>query len=237
MNADAVLILGMHRSGTSCLTGSLEAAGLYLGEVFTANPHNRKGNRENARVMDLNTAVLRHSGGDWDTPPTSLSWTETHAQERNAIIETLRREQTSAWGFKDPRLTFTLPFWREAVAAPRLVASFRHPNAVAASLEVRNRFAREDSLQLWTRYNLELLRHLDASPFPVLCFDVTEEQYLTDLDRLCRALRLSPLGQRAPFFDTRLRRHRMNHDDRALPKQIAEIYARLLGFYRRQFDA
>lgn len=44
--ASTVLILGMHRSGTSCLAGSLQEAGLYLGEVNTAAPHNAKGNRE-----------------------------------------------------------------------------------------------------------------------------------------------------------------------------------------------
>jgi len=46
--AETVAILGMHRSGTSCLAGSLQELGLYLGEVYDQNPHNPRGNRENA---------------------------------------------------------------------------------------------------------------------------------------------------------------------------------------------
>ena len=44
----AILMLGMHRSGTSCLTGIMQALGVHLGEVFTESTWNKKGNRENA---------------------------------------------------------------------------------------------------------------------------------------------------------------------------------------------
>ena len=53
-----IAILGMHRSGTSCLTGSLQEAGLELGEHHTWNPYNRKGNRENQDFVDLHDAIL-----------------------------------------------------------------------------------------------------------------------------------------------------------------------------------
>ena len=56
-----VLVLGMHRSGTSCLAGSLQQAGLELGDVFTSNPFNKKGNREHRDVMtslNLDFSVL-----------------------------------------------------------------------------------------------------------------------------------------------------------------------------------
>ena len=48
-----VTILGMHRSGTSCLTGSLQACGLELGKFHASNKHNKKGNRENQDIIDL----------------------------------------------------------------------------------------------------------------------------------------------------------------------------------------
>ena len=54
-----VAVLGMHRSGTSALAGSLEQHGLFLGRVSTSNPHNPKGNRESAEVRRLNEDVLR----------------------------------------------------------------------------------------------------------------------------------------------------------------------------------
>ena len=68
-------VLGMHRSGTSCLTGSLEEAGLHMGDIHTWNPHNLKGNRENQKIVDINDQVLASAGAAWDNPPdTDISW-------------------------------------------------------------------------------------------------------------------------------------------------------------------
>ncbi len=70
-----ICILGMHRSGTSCVTGSLQQAGLFLGACHTWSPHNRKGNRENQDFVDLNDDVLATNDGAWDKPPRKLVWT------------------------------------------------------------------------------------------------------------------------------------------------------------------
>ena len=51
------------------LTGSLEAAGLNLGEVNNAAPFNRKGNKENESIRALNDALLARSGAAWNIPP------------------------------------------------------------------------------------------------------------------------------------------------------------------------
>ena len=48
---EGVIILGMHRSGTSCLTGCLKEYGLHLGDVSESNKHNKKGNQENKEVF------------------------------------------------------------------------------------------------------------------------------------------------------------------------------------------
>ena len=52
-----VAIVGMHRSGTSCLAGCLEDLGLTLGKVNRAAPHNLKGNNENPRFWDRKSVV------------------------------------------------------------------------------------------------------------------------------------------------------------------------------------
>ena len=72
-----VIILGMHRSGTSCLAGSLQASDLELGEVFTANPHNKKGNRESERVMALHESLLEMNSASWDQPKV-VEWDDAH---------------------------------------------------------------------------------------------------------------------------------------------------------------
>ena len=72
-----VCILGMHRSGTSCLAGSLEEAGLYLGDVITNTPHNLKGTRENRRIFTLHDGILGRCGGTWQHPPERIDWTDS----------------------------------------------------------------------------------------------------------------------------------------------------------------
>ena len=58
-----VVVLGMHRSGTSLLAGTLQEAGLELGEVVHSAPHNRKGNRESISIRTLHEDLLERSGG------------------------------------------------------------------------------------------------------------------------------------------------------------------------------
>lgn len=64
-----VAILGMHRSGTSLLAGTLQECGLDLGAVSTAAAANEKGNRESWLLMALHEDLLRQAGGAWDRPP------------------------------------------------------------------------------------------------------------------------------------------------------------------------
>jgi len=127
-----VCVLGMHRSGTSCLVGSLQKAGLHLGRHHTWNRYNRRGNRENQDIVDLNDAVLIHSGGAWNAPPRAIRYTEEHLARARLIADGFPAD--FRWGFKDPRALLTLPLWREALGGRLLrVGIFRHPMAVAAS--------------------------------------------------------------------------------------------------------
>jgi len=232
MSIETILILGMHRSGTSCLTGSLQSSGVFLGEVFTKNPYNKKGNRENAEVMKINRQVLQFNGGDWDNPPESLTWTNDHRLERDSIIESMRLEEKVPCGIKDPRLIFTLPFWQEAILNTQLVASFRHPLSVAKSLKARNDFSTDKALVLWVQYNQKLLDYLDVSPFPIICFDVEKDQYIKDLNRLQKMLNLKHYNDKTPFFDNQLRNSYSGDENHQLPEQVTNIYSRLMSHYR-----
>lgn len=99
--ASPFIILGMHRSGTSCLAGSLQQAGLTLGDVYTANPFNKKGNREHPTLMALHDEVLESNGGSWHEPPAVVQWQESHCQKRETFVQGFAG--VAPWGFKDPR--------------------------------------------------------------------------------------------------------------------------------------
>ena len=136
MTKPPLLILGMHRSGTSCLTGLLEEAGVWLGEVKRASAHNAKGNREIPEVMALNEAVLAANGDAWNKPPEGpVTWTSAHLAERDRILAGYPADRV--WGVKDPRMLFTLEGWRSALPQVRLVGTLRHPLSVARSLHAR----------------------------------------------------------------------------------------------------
>src|SRR5439155_26061425 len=95
-----VAILGMHRSGTSWLTGSLEEAGLYLGDVRTESKHNPKGNRESEVLQNLHESVLEDNGGSWRKP----KWPNVWSDERRAELKRyIAQVDHKLWGFKDPR--------------------------------------------------------------------------------------------------------------------------------------
>ena len=127
------MVVGMHRSGTSFLTESLQQCGLELGKHSAWNPHNLKGNRENGDIVELNDAILARHGFAWDIPPkTALSWSEEHFKRGREIIEGY--SGVSHWGFKDPRTILVIEGWRTLLPTVGFVGIFRHPEAVARSL-------------------------------------------------------------------------------------------------------
>ena len=232
----AVCILGMHRSGTSCLAGCLESAGLQLGEVVEWAPFNLKGNRENLDIRALNDDVLATSGGAWDAPPAQLRWTPAQEARRDAIVEGLSA-LGDLWGFKDPRVVLTLPFWQERVGKLRVAATFRHPLAVAQSLAARQDVPLERGIWLWREYNERLLRYVRQSEAALVSFDAPREEYLGALRATVAYLGLDqPAGIEArldSFFEESLRRQsRTTGSAATLSAEVGSLYDALDGHYR-----
>ncbi|HEX8104638.1 MAG TPA: hypothetical protein VF533_18620 [Solirubrobacteraceae bacterium] len=222
--AEVICILGMHRSGTSCLAGSLQEAGLYLGEVNVEAPHNAKGNRENEAIQKLNEALLVDNGGYWRRPPEVVRWSPERRAQRDEIIASYG--DRPRWGFKDPRTVFTLSGWREALPAMRYVASYRHPLAAAASVQARGNWKPEAALALWLTYNRRLLRLHSLLGFPLISFDAPPDAYEARLRALCEDLGLTPPGGGFAFFEQTLRSQSAPPDGE-LPAEIAAAYDEL----------
>lgn len=230
MAARPIIILGMHRSGTSCLAGSLQQRGLFLGQVHESRPFNRKGNRENQQVMDLNDALLAANDACWDRPPAQLHWEPAAAMARDAIVAQLEAGSDGApWGFKDPRTLLTLPFWRERLPHARFVGTFRNPAQVARSLTARDpSMPIQAAFDLWRAYNARLLALYAQAPFPLLDFDIDRRDYLAEIDGLVRELDLPAPGPHPDeFFDNALRTE-PDAVDIAITAQDAMLHAALL---------
>ncbi len=200
-----VAVLGMHRSGTSWLAGSLQEKGLEMGEVSQRDPHNRKGNRESPLLMDLHDGVLADNDASWKRP----SWPNRWSPERSARLAEHIREMDARvpiWGFKDPRALLLLDEWRRQVG-PRLtrVGIFRHPMAVHRSLASRNpRFDETRSIKLWIAYNERLVVEMRREPFPLIRFDVPRDELTRCLERIAHWLELPRADAPSSFFEEEL---------------------------------
>jgi hypothetical protein len=222
--ARAIAVLGMHRSGTSALSGSLAEAGAYLGQVLGQSiAHNRKGLQEPASVLYMQENLLQANGGSWDNPPRSVEWGKLHTAVRDLFLES--RDGFEPWAFKDPRTLLTLEGWLDVRPDLSLAGIFRHPLAVARSLKRRNGFPLTKGLYLWQVYNEHLLHWSETRACPLIEFSTRPGEMAARLDALIRALGLTPPP--APeFFDPALPE---GGDDTttALPVDISTLYSRL----------
>ncbi len=219
-----ICILGMHRSGTSCLTGSLQDAGVYLGECHTWNPFNLKGNRENQEFVDLHDEILAANGGAWDRPPAQVTWAPDHVARARELLAGYGGVELM--GFKDPRTLLVLDGWKAITDRLEFVGIFRHPNAVAGSLQRRSHMARREALALWYDYNERLYREYCLKPFPILCFDDPEEVFQAKLGELTARMGLTPPESEQQFYDRELKLYDGAAGGR-LPWRVRRLYHRL----------
>ena len=163
--ATAILIAGMHRSGTSAVTGALGAIGVMLGERLLApGRDNPKGYWEHEGAVSIHERLLASLGRHWDDVRALPEGWQSSAAARTASIEIhelISRDfaQATLWAVKDPRMCRFLPLWLDALKhlgiRPVVLFAARRPSEVAASIEARNHWAPSIGELLWLRHVLE----------------------------------------------------------------------------------
>jgi len=228
-----VAILGMHRSGTSLLAGTLQEAGLFLGDVVNSAPHNQKGNRESLPIRLLHDDLIERAGGTWDEPPPAVDWKPIHRTLQQSIIQTF--SPNDCWGFKDPRSLICLDGWLDTVPSLEMVAIFRHPEEVARSLQARNGFPLLRGMEIWEIYNKRLLEILDQRSIPLLHFGADLSLFRVQCELLISqmALPIDPDEVQYRFLDARLRHQESTKS--ILPGHISSLYEELLQRHQRWF--
>lgn len=178
---DVVLVLGMHRSGTSALTGALGLCGGTLpNDLIPAGKDNMKGFFESARIVEFHDKLLGAFGSRWDDPlPVSPALFDT-AEAADASLELanlLGREFSVhvPLVIKDPRMCKLLPIWVEALdlLGWRSVAvlPLRHPLEVAASLQRRDALDEHHGLAMWMHHTLLAERATREMPRAFVLYD------------------------------------------------------------------
>ena len=162
-----IVVLGMHRSGTSMLTKLICQLGVFCGDpedLIGTNQENPKGFWERQDIRDLNDSVIKGMGCDWDRVSNfsadlvSDEQKEQFASQANSILAKL--DQNAPWVIKEPRLCLLLDLWASVLTKPVYIHVFRNPLEVAASLEVRNGIPKSVGIALWELYNRNIVSHL-----------------------------------------------------------------------------
>ncbi len=171
-----VLVIGMHRSNTSALTGMLAGLGLALpvaSDLVEGNPDNPV-HFESHALIELDDRLLHALGGWWDAPP-ALAPGWQHDPRITAFDEEALATLDRVYGtpgpkvWKDPRLCILLPYWLRLLADPvPAVFVWRSPAEVAASLRRRDGSTRGLGLAMWSAYNRAALAALAGRPVHVV---------------------------------------------------------------------
>ena len=185
------VVVGMHRSGTSAVTGAMGALGFnVVSPQDRLSPHDSNPEHwESLSVLLHSDAVLAHFGGTWDAPPTLPEGWEHDGglPDRNAAAAALATAYPdpgpSVW--KDPRICLLLPYWRAVLQKPMAaVLVWRDPLAVARSLRSRDGMPLPYGLALWERYNRSAIANLAGTDVYVLDYDALVEDPAVSLHGL-----------------------------------------------------
>lgn len=225
MGGCAVLVLGMHRSGTSAIARVLNLCGANLGgELLPAKADNERGFWENRAILALHERFLADIGSSWhDLSPLPANWQQSTAARR--LVADLPRVLDAEFGgsaliaVKDPRLCLLAPLWIEVLQArgTRLacILTIRDPDEIAASLARRDGLPAAQSQALWLQHLLDGEHATRGHARVFVHYERLLADWRAELRRITEALRIDwPVAPTdvdagiAAFISPSLRHHR-----------------------------
>ena len=221
---ECLMVLGMHRSGTSVLTGCLDQLGVELGRVMLpANASNETGYFEHTDLILIHDLLFRALNYRWHFVgrlPNDWLTTEAAQQAKQRILNILDNDFGNAplWAVKEPRMCRLLPLWLEVFAKrniePKFVLVVRQPLEAAQSLHKRDGFDLCKGHLLWLSYNREALSNCQGFPTAVVTYDQLLAHPIQALENLSHKLDLTwPINPRTihpqilAFVQTKLKHH------------------------------
>ncbi|MEO1912917.1 MAG: hypothetical protein ABGW98_03610, partial [Myxococcales bacterium] len=181
-----LVVAGMHRSGTSTLTGILHKLGAALPKhLLPPGRGNPRGYFESKVLFLLHHQLLADAGSSWDQlKGPSDTWFHTDAAarwvDRLAVEFENEFPDSDLLVFKDPRLCRVLPIWKRAFRQLDIETHYlipvRHPLDVARSLQTANEVPIANGLLLWLDYFLRAEHETRGCARSFLHFD----QFTTD---------------------------------------------------------
>nr|MBA3351630.1 sulfotransferase [Blastocatellia bacterium] len=234
-----ILILGMHRSGTSAVARLLNTMGAYFapeGASTGANQENPKGFWERRDVRALNDQLLNAAKADWhrlgNFSLEAIPELTMALFRREAAKIILSMDAYRPWFIKEPRLCVLAPLWLELLEFPVCIFVHRSPLEVAASLKTRNGFPTRFSCALWEFYNTAALsatfglRRLQVNHRDLMCDPVGTVRILFEELQKCgvRGLRQPSDDEVLSFIDPALVRAKATTEREALTPTQRKLF-------------
>ena len=241
-----VVVVGMHRSGTSVVEHAMQTLDISLGDhLMDPHPCNPKGFFEDIDFYEMNERLLHALDQRWSSvssiPVESfISLRQTYFDEAIKIVRN-KTGRATLFAFKDPRTAVLLPFWADIFSILKLkvkyIYVFRNPLAVAESLRVRDGFSLHKGILLWSKYNISALAWVSRRNCIFVDYDTLMADPAGQLSRLEVFVSTTVLQpERDSFFteflDASLRHSVYTEKElRAipdLPEQVVHIYHELM---------
>ncbi|MDH3649458.1 MAG: glycosyltransferase, partial [Saprospiraceae bacterium] len=235
-----VFILGMHRSGTSAITGALQQLGVELGpDLMEANQFNQKGYFENNHVFKLNEEILKALDISWDT--TFLLEDGWEASEvlipfgdriKNVILGDFHHAKLFA--IKDPRLSILLPYWTLILSDFDIeivhLIMIRHPFEVWKSLAERESFSPEKASMIWLDHNLAAEKNTRGEKRIFINYSLLMTEPLAEIKRIIDILPLEielsseMVTSIEEFLQPELYHHHVDAESHQLLPMVMDLY-------------
>jgi len=187
-DAAPLIVLGMHRSGTSFAANWLKQCGFYFGpDLVGAAIGNVEGHFEDREILALHEAILHRNRCNYRLDrPVQLKFTEKHRSE--AIRISLNRQQKTNWAWKEPRSCLMMELWKTVLPNYQCLVVYRDFRQVVDSLmrrklktvplrksglersfqRIRYQLFRQRAanrfLRVWIEYNRRILAELKTMP-------------------------------------------------------------------------
>tara|TARA_R110001583_G_scaffold185149_1_gene345097 strand:+ start:1424 stop:2362 length:939 start_codon:yes stop_codon:yes gene_type:complete len=241
MKKKAIVVVGMHRSGTSAVSGLLDELGVFMGKNLFAPQENvnEKGFFENAKVVNINDLLFDALLGSWDDPLSynfDLTYPDAYSSLESTTQKFLSKEYASyeLWGMKDPRTSLHLPFWDKMITnsntSPCYLMMLRNPLEVVASIVKRDEFSMKKALLLWINYTLSSYLFCASKSLYILNFDSLLASPENVLIAICKKFNIDMPKKESTFIEAKLRNHVNNNDNEKkdeLMNLACELYAEL----------
>ncbi|HXE67117.1 MAG TPA: glycosyltransferase [Rhodanobacteraceae bacterium] len=240
-----ILVLGMHRSGTSAVTRCLNLLGAEVGnKLLPPAEDNRSGFWEHADVVAIHEELLKDLGRAWhDARALPEGWLLSAAarKARGKLAKLVADEFDASvlCAVKDPRLCRFVPLWREVLLESGLDAVallvVRHPAEVARSLNARDGLRCETTCLNWLQHFVEAETATRGMPRSLLAYDDLLADWRNAFAKAGRALRVRwpvPIEDAHPSIDAFLDRTERHHVFSNGFCSTPEVLERLYGLCR-----